>query len=105
MFAERPAFGTLAGADYAWLSYSEFGARVEAAKGALMTQLGVQKGETVAVISRNRTEWAVAAYAPPARVFVSVADGVAQVRHVRGRRRVCAHVREPAQRRVEVRYQ
>ncbi len=37
--------------------------QVEAYKGALLAELGVSKGDVVATISRNRPEWATAAYA------------------------------------------
>ena len=52
------------GADGAWnwTTYGELGARTRAMRGALRS-LGVQPGDNVAVISKNRPEWAVGAYA------------------------------------------
>lgn len=61
-FAERPLFGVKQGDTWQWLTYGEFGERVEAMRAALEL-LGVDKGDRVAVITNNRVEWAVAAYA------------------------------------------
>lgn len=61
-FASKRAFGTKSGGSFGWLNYREFGADVDAFRGAL-AMLGVNRGDKVAVISSNRVEWAVAAYA------------------------------------------
>ena len=45
-----------------WSTYGELGARARAMRGALRA-LGVAPGDNVAVISKNRPEWAVGAYA------------------------------------------
>jgi long-subunit acyl-CoA synthetase (AMP-forming) len=45
------------------MTYEAWGKQVEAYKVALMADLGVVKGDVVATISRNRPEWATAAYA------------------------------------------
>ncbi|MCA9529496.1 MAG: long-chain fatty acid--CoA ligase [Myxococcales bacterium] len=60
--ADRPLFGTKQAGQWLWLSYGEFRDQVERARAAL-AGLGVQKGDRVAVISDNRPEWAVGAYA------------------------------------------
>lgn len=61
-FGPRPLFGTKRGGKWEWLTYAEFGRRVDLVRGGLAA-LGVEKGETVAMISANREEWAIAAYA------------------------------------------
>ena len=58
----RPVFGTKKGGVWVWTSYNEFGRRVEALRGGL-AKLGLGRGSPLAMISRNRVEWAVAAYA------------------------------------------
>ncbi len=61
-FGHRELFGTKRGGSWQWTSYAEFGKQVEAFRGGLAS-LGVGKGDVVAIISNNRVEWAVAAYA------------------------------------------
>ncbi|RDV37004.1 long-chain fatty acid--CoA ligase [Bradymonadaceae bacterium TMQ3] len=61
-YKSSPLFGTKTGGSYKWTSYGEFGVQVEQFRGAL-ADMGVQKGDTVAVIANNRVEWAVGAYA------------------------------------------
>ena len=61
-FAERPLFGTRTKGGYVWTSYREFQALVDALRGGLAS-LGVRTGDKVAIVSNNRVEWAVAAYA------------------------------------------
>jgi long-chain acyl-CoA synthetase len=58
----RPLFGTRSQSGWSWLSYDEFARRVDALRGGLAS-LGVSRGDRVAVISRNRIEWAVGCYA------------------------------------------
>jgi long-chain acyl-CoA synthetase len=60
--AARPLFGTKRGGAWIWSSYQEFGSQVDRVRGGLQS-LGVQRGERVAIISNNRLEWAVVAYA------------------------------------------
>jgi long-chain acyl-CoA synthetase len=57
LFGQRSADG-----DWEWTSFAEFGKAVELARGGLAS-LGVEKGDRVAIISDNRVEWAVGAYA------------------------------------------
>ena len=62
-YADNPLFGTRAGdGDWEWMTYGEFGENVEKARGGLAS-LGVSAGDRVAIISDNRIEWAVGAYA------------------------------------------
>lgn len=61
-FAHRELFGMKRGASWQWTTYAEFGKKVEAFRGGLAS-IGVGKGDVVAIVSNNRVEWAVAAYA------------------------------------------
>ena len=61
-FADRPLFGTKKDGRWHWMTYGEFGAKVDALRGGL-AHLGVEKGDRVAIIANNRPEWAIAAYA------------------------------------------
>lgn len=65
-FGRRPLFGTKRGsgskADFEWLTYRDFGKQVDRCRAALVSR-GVGRGDTVAIISNNREEWAVCAYA------------------------------------------
>jgi long-chain acyl-CoA synthetase len=61
-FGPRPLFGTKREGKWEWLTYAEFGRRVDCVRGAL-AQLGIGPGDTVAMIAANREEWAIAAYA------------------------------------------
>jgi long-chain acyl-CoA synthetase len=61
-FSDRPVFGEKKGGTYQWITYGEFAQMVEHCQGGL-AQLGVGKGDRVACIANNRTEWAVGAYA------------------------------------------
>ena len=61
-YANNPLFGVKRDGSYHWITYREFGERVDAFRGALAS-VGVGPGDTVAIISDNRVEWAVAAYA------------------------------------------
>jgi len=61
--ASRPLFGTRGPeGTWTWTTYGEFAAQVDALRGGFAL-LGVQSGDRVAVISRNRVEWAVGCYA------------------------------------------
>ncbi|MFW6197621.1 MAG: AMP-dependent synthetase/ligase [Myxococcota bacterium] len=61
-FQDNPLFGTKQGGEWTWMTYGEFGQRVDAARGGLAS-LGVTEGDRVAVITNNRPEWAIGAYA------------------------------------------
>jgi long-chain acyl-CoA synthetase len=63
-FPERPFLGTrvMPGPHYEWVTYREFGARVDAVRSGL-EQLQVGPGSMVGIIANNRLDWAVAHYA------------------------------------------
>ena len=61
-YGDRPLFGTKHEDQWHWMSYAEFGDRVRRMRTAL-AELGVEDGDRVAVISGNRPEWAIGAYA------------------------------------------
>ncbi len=61
-YPHRELFGTKKNGRWQWTTYRDFGRDVEKLKGGLAS-IGVQKGDHVAVISNNRVEWAVGAYA------------------------------------------
>jgi long-chain acyl-CoA synthetase len=45
-----------------WTTYAQFGKQVDDFRGGLAS-LGIKRGDNVAIVSNNRVEWAVAAYA------------------------------------------
>lgn len=61
-YTDQPLFGTKREGQWRWMRYAEFGDRVRRMRTAL-AELGVEGGDRVAVISGNRPEWAVGAYA------------------------------------------
>jgi long-chain acyl-CoA synthetase len=61
-FGPRPLFGEKKNGQWTWMTYARFGQMVDDLRGGL-SQLGVTTGDRVAVISNNRHEWAVGAYA------------------------------------------
>lgn len=61
-FGHRPLFGEKKNGQWRWTTYGEFARMVDDLRGGL-AQLGVGAGDKVAVISNNRVEWAVGAYA------------------------------------------
>ncbi len=61
-FSTRDVFGTKIAGRWRWITYGEFGERVDDVRSGL-AQLGVGKGDCVAMIAGNRVEWAVSAYA------------------------------------------
>ncbi|MET0385418.1 MAG: AMP-binding protein, partial [Polyangiales bacterium] len=61
-YADQPLFGQLSGDDIRWTTYREFANLVDKFRAGLH-KLGVRRGDSVAVISNNRLEWAVAAHA------------------------------------------
>ncbi|WP_437293207.1 AMP-dependent synthetase/ligase [Sorangium sp. So ce426] len=62
LHGHRPLFGTKTDGRWDWITYAEFGQLVARFRGGLAS-LGVQRGDRVALISNNRVEWAVSAYA------------------------------------------
>jgi long-chain acyl-CoA synthetase len=61
-FVDRPLFGTKRGGSWEWTTYGEFGEMVDNTRSGL-AGLGIGLGDKVAIISDNREEWAVVAYA------------------------------------------
>ena len=61
-FPDNPLFGTRHTEGWRWLSYAEFGKQVDHSRAGL-AGLGIEPGDRVTVISDNRSEWAVGAYA------------------------------------------
>src|SRR6185312_982402 len=54
--------GTKKDGCWVWTTYRQFGEQVDRFRGGL-AQLGVKRGDRVAIVSDNRVEWAVAAFA------------------------------------------
>ena len=61
-YADNQLFGTRHTEGWRWITYGEFGKQVDHARGGL-AGLGIESGDRVAVISDNRVEWAIGAYA------------------------------------------
>ncbi|HSD87136.1 MAG TPA: long-chain fatty acid--CoA ligase [Kofleriaceae bacterium] len=61
-FADRPLFGEKIDGTWKWITYAEWQKQVDALRAGL-ADLGVQPGDRIAIISRNSTAWATAAYA------------------------------------------
>jgi long-chain acyl-CoA synthetase len=62
-YASRDLFGTkTASGAWVWTTYAEFGDSVDRLRGGLAS-LGIRPGDCVAIVSNNRVEWAVSAYA------------------------------------------
>jgi long-chain acyl-CoA synthetase len=61
-FGPRELFGTKKNGAWHWQTYAEFGRQVDQFRAGLGS-LGVAAGDRVAIVSNNRIEWAVAAYA------------------------------------------
>ena len=70
-YASRELFGTKTGDAWTWLTYGAFKTRVDACRAAL-ARLGIGRGDTVAIVSDNRPEWAVACYATYGRAALFV---------------------------------
>ncbi len=61
-YPQRPLFGEKRDGAWEWMTYATFKEKVDNLRGGLMG-LGVKDGDRVAVISNNRSEWAIGAYA------------------------------------------
>src|SRR4051812_16258285 len=61
-YGPREIFGTKTNGQWVWTTYAELGKLVDAFRGGLAS-LGVKRGDNVCIVSNNRVEWAVAAYA------------------------------------------
>lgn len=60
-YASRELFGEKKNGAWVWMTYGRFGQGVEDLRGGL-AQLGVGPGDRIAIISNNRSEWAIGAY-------------------------------------------
>jgi long-chain acyl-CoA synthetase len=61
-YGPRELFGTKSGSTWVYTTYSQFKKLVDDMRGGLAS-LGVSRGDKVGIISNNRIEWAVLAYA------------------------------------------
>ncbi|MEL6345308.1 MAG: long-chain fatty acid--CoA ligase [Myxococcota bacterium] len=61
-FADNRRFGTKRNGAWEWMTFAEMGEQVDAFRSGLAS-IGIERGDAVAVISNNRVEWAVGAYA------------------------------------------
>jgi long-chain acyl-CoA synthetase len=61
-FASRPRFGNRRDGVWSWTSFADLATLVDEIRGGLAA-LGIRAGDRVAIVSRNSTEWAAAAYA------------------------------------------
>ncbi|APR85252.1 Long-chain-fatty-acid--CoA ligase [Minicystis rosea] len=61
-YGPRELFGTKKNGSWGWTTYAEIGKLVDDFRGGLAA-LGVKRGDRVCLISNNRVEWAVVAYA------------------------------------------
>ncbi|HEX6242822.1 MAG TPA: long-chain fatty acid--CoA ligase, partial [Polyangiales bacterium] len=61
-FAARPLFGVREPRGYRWLTYRDFGGRVDMLRAALLSR-GLARGDRVALIAPNSPEWAQVAFA------------------------------------------
>jgi long-chain acyl-CoA synthetase len=61
-FAPDPLFGLKRGGQWSWITYQEVARQVDSFRGGL-AGLGVKRGDRVAIVSNNRPEWAISAYA------------------------------------------
>ena len=61
-YGDRPLFGIRREGGWSWTSYRDFASTVDRCRAGLF-ELGVSRGDRVAVISNNRLRWAVAAHA------------------------------------------
>src|SRR6476620_2808833 len=61
-YGPRELFGTKSGSAWVYTTYAQFKKLVEDMRGGLAT-LGITRGDKIGIISNNRIEWAVLAYA------------------------------------------
>ncbi|MBX3185483.1 MAG: long-chain fatty acid--CoA ligase [Labilithrix sp.] len=61
-FPDSPLFGTKKSGHWDWMTYLEFGKLTDGFRAGL-SELGLKRGDRIAIIANNRAEWAVAAYA------------------------------------------
>jgi long-chain acyl-CoA synthetase len=61
-FPDNPLFGTKRAGQWQWMTYHEFATLTDGFRAGLAA-LGIRAGDRVAIISNNRPEWAISAYA------------------------------------------
>ncbi len=61
-FKDRPLFGEKRAGAWSWMTFGEFATHTAEVRGGLAA-LGIGEGDRVGIISNNRSEWAIAAYA------------------------------------------
>src|ERR1041385_6165411 len=61
-FAHKPLFGTKTGGAWRWITYDQFRKDVDRFRASL-AQMGVGRGDRVAIVANNSVEWAIVAYA------------------------------------------
>jgi long-chain acyl-CoA synthetase len=61
-FPDNPLFGTKRAGQWEWMTYLQFGKQTDALRAGL-AELGLKRGDRIAMIANNRPEWAIAAYA------------------------------------------
>ncbi len=61
-YPNNDLFGTKKNGVWVWTTYLEFGKQVDACRAGL-AELGVKRGDRVAIVANNRVEWAVLSYA------------------------------------------
>ncbi len=61
-YPNNDLFGTKKNGVWVWTTYLEFGKQVDACRAGL-SELGVGRGDRVAIVANNRVEWAVLSYA------------------------------------------
>jgi len=61
-YANRPLFGIRESRGWHWLSYRDFASRVDTLRAALLSG-GLKRGDRVALIAPNGTDWAAVAFA------------------------------------------
>lgn len=61
-FPDNPLFGTKKNGAWHWMPYLEFGKKTDALRAGLH-DLGIERGDKVALVSNNRPEWAMTAFA------------------------------------------
>src|SRR6266851_927942 len=62
-YGPRELFGTKSGEKWVFTTYGQFKKLVDDLRGGIASSLGIGRGDKVGIISNNRIEWAVAAYA------------------------------------------
>src|SRR5690349_3440408 len=62
LYGQRELFGTKVDGQWRWTTYAQMGKLVDDLRGGL-AKLGLERGDNLCIVSNNRVEWAVIAYA------------------------------------------